>query len=278
MAKSTHPSVAHKLSLVALAVLGSSSALADDPLGWYAGGNIGRTRAHFDNPASITPFVGPGFVVNSMSEDSRDRGYKLYGGYGLNRNFALEAGYFDLGRYSYRYNTTPAGSFGGDMHVKGLNLDLVGILPVFDRFSVFGRVGATYARTSTGFTSTGLVPANSSNPRDRDTSFKLGVGMQYALTDHWSVRAELERYRVKDPVRSRGRIDMVSVGVVYYFGDKVRAAQPYVAPVVAAPPPPPPPVYVPPPPPPPPPAYVPPPPPPPAPYVPPQRPAKEGRN
>lgn len=276
MAKSTHPSFAHKLSLVALAVLGSSSALAEDPLGWYAGGNIGRTRGQFDNPTSITPFVGPGFVVNSTSGDDRDKGYKLYGGYGLSRNFALEAGYFDLGRYSYTFNTTPAGSFSGDMRVKGLNLDLVGILPVGDRFSVFGRVGAAFSRTNTTFTRTGLVPLNTSNPRERDTGLKLGVGMQYAVTDHWSVRAELERYGVKDPVRNRSHIDMASVGLVYYFGDKVRAAPPYVAPVVAAPAPPPPPVYVAPPPPAP--VYVPPPPPPPAPYVPPQRPAKEGRN
>lgn len=269
-----------KLSLVAFAVLASTSALAEDPLGWYFGGNVGKTRADFNEPTTITPLVGPGFVVNSTTTNGRDTGYKLFGGYQLNRNFAIEGGYFNLGDNSYTYNTTPAGTFTGNSQVRGLNLDLVGTLPLTDRFSAFARVGAAYAQNRTSFSSTGLVPANLSNPREKGTNLKIGAGVQYAFTDRLSMRAELERYRISDPVRNKGHIDMASLGLIYRFGDKPRApvVQTYVPPpvVVAAPPPPPPVVMRPAPPPAP--VVAPPPPPPPPVFMPPERPAKPGRN
>lgn len=275
---------AGKLSLIALAVLGSTPVLSQDLLGPYVGGNIGRSSASFDRPANLNAFVGPGFSVNASTENNRDTAYKLYGGYRFHRNFAVEAGWFDLGHFEYIYNTTPAGSLNGNLGVRGLNLDLVGIVPVSDRFSVFGRVGAAYSHSRTGFGRTGGVPLAAVR-RDKDTDLKLGIGLQYAFSDNLSVRAELERYRVNDTLRSRGHVDMASVGLVYTFGAKpqpvVRTFAP--APAVAPPPPPPPAPRMAPPPPPPPPApapvVTPPPPPPPAPvYSPPPRPAKQGRN
>ena len=148
-----------------------------------------------------------------------------------------------------------------------------------DRFSVFGRAGAAYAQSRANFTSTGAVPVNTSSSRRNDTNLKVGLGMQYAITEALAVRAELERYRVSDPVRNRGHIDMASVGLVYRFGGKVQTpvAQAYV-PVVTAPPPPPAPVYVAPPPPPPPAVVVAPAPAPQPVYEPAVRPAKQGRN
>lgn len=290
MTKPSHSKTARRLSLVALAVLGSTPVFAQDLLGPYVGANLGSTRAKFDTPARLDAFVGPGYAINSATGDNRDTGGKLYGGYRLSRNLAVEAGYFDLGRFDYLYNTTPAGSLNGNLRVRGLNLDLVGILPVSDRFSVFGRVGAAYTQARSSFGRTGVVPQAASR-NEKDTNLKLGLGVQYAVTDRLSVRGEIERYRVNDAVRSRGHIDMASVGLVYSFGAQPRTVvqQTYMPPpaavVVPAPAPPPAPRMAPPPPPPPPPApapYVAPPPPPapaPAPvYTPPQRPAKQGRN
>ncbi|MEO5671417.1 MAG: outer membrane beta-barrel protein [Ramlibacter sp.] len=273
----------HKLSLVTLAVLASTSALADDPMGWYIGGSAGPSTARFSTPSSVG-LIGPGLAVTSISGRERDKfAFKLYGGYQFHRNFAVEGGYFDLGDNRYTFNTTPAGTLNGVSEVRGLNLDLVGKLPVTDRFTVLGRVGAAYARDRTHFTNTGAVPPTSFSPRTSKTNAKYGVGVQYAFTDQLSVRAELERYRIEDPIRRRGNIDMVSVGLVYHFGAKAREPMrqtTYVPPpVVAAPPPPPPRVVAAPPPPPPapPPVMAPPPPPPPPVYMPPERPAKPGR-
>lgn len=279
MTASKFPAARRGLGLIALAVLGtvsSSWAIAqDETTGPYIGGNVGRTRADFDNGSINRTLAGQGLTVQSTTEDNSGTGYKLFGGYQLNRNFAVEGGYFDLGKSSYTFNTTPVGTFNGQTRVRGLNLDLVGMLPVTDRFSVLGRIGAAYAQSRASFSSTGAVAANTTNPRRNDTNLKVGLGMQYAITEALAVRAELERYRINDPVRNRGHIDMASVGLIYRFGPKAQTpvAQAYVPPAYVAPPPPPAPVYVAPPPPPAP-VYV-----APAPaYEPPARAAREGRN
>ncbi|MDP2447939.1 MAG: outer membrane beta-barrel protein [Polaromonas sp.] len=285
MTASKFPSARRGLGLIALAVLGTVSSswviAQDETTGPYIGGNVGRTRANFNNDSINQTLVGQGLRVGSATEDNSGTGYKLFGGYQLNRNFAVEGGYFDLGKSSYTVNANrvtdnAAGTFNGETRVRGLNLDLVGMLPVSDRFSVFGRVGAAYAQSRASFNSTGAVPVNTSNTRRNDTNLKVGLGMQYAITEALAVRGELERYRINDPVRNRGHIDMASLGLVYRFGPKAQTpvAQAYVppAPVYVAPPAPPAPVYVAPPPPPP--VVV-------APqpvYEPPARPAKQGRN
>ena len=81
------------------------------------------------------------------------------------------------------------------------------------------------------------------------------MGLQYAVTESFGLRAEAERYRVNDAVGNKGDIDLVSAGAVYRFGRApppappappaaVVAAEPVVAPAPApvepAPPPPPP--------------------------------------
>ncbi len=286
MTISKFPSARRGLGLAAFAVFGtvaSSWVIAQDSTtGPYIGANVGTTRAQFNNDSLNSTLAGQGFTVTSRTEDNRSTGYKLFGGYQLNRNFAVEGGYFDLGRFNYDLSTTPLGTFTSDTRVRGLNLDLVGILPLTDQFSVFGRVGAAYAQSRANFTSTGAMPLSGSPTSRNDTNLKVGLGMQYAITQALAVRAELERYRISDPVRNRGNIDMASIGLVYRFGGKVQTpvAQAFVPVVIAPPPPPPPPapVFVAPPPPPPPPVVVAPAPAPQPVYVAPVRPAKEGRN
>lgn len=281
MKTSKFPSTKRKLSFLAIAVLGavsSSWASAQDILGPYIGGNVGQTKADFNNDSINRTLTGQGFKINSSTVDNRDTGYKVFGGYQFNRNIALEGGYFDLGRFSYGLNTTPIGSFSGNSRIRGLNLDLVGTLPLSSQFSVFGRVGAAYAQTKANFASTGAVAPNTSDTQRKDTNLKVGIGLQYAITEALSLRAELERYRINDPVRNRGHVDMASLGLVYRFGPKAQTPVAYV-PVAAAPQPPaavyvaPAPVYVAPPP-----AVMAPAPAPQPEYVAPTRPAKVGRN
>ena len=207
---------------VALAACAGFSASAQDASGWYGGANIGRTNVTIDDARITSGLAAGGFKTNSISDRDKDKGYKVFGGYQINQNFAVEGGYFDLGKFGYTANTTPAGTLSGNMRVTGLNLDLVGSLPLSQRFSAIGRVGFNYARTRDNFSSTGAVGVINANPSENGTNYKLGVGLQYALSDAWSLRGELERYRVKDGVGNRGHIDMASVGLVYRFGGKMQ--------------------------------------------------------
>ena len=291
MTVSKFPAVKRRLSLVALAVIGTISSswviAQDSTTGPYIGANVGSTRASFNTDTINQTLTGQGFTVRSRSEDNSSAGYKVFGGYQLNRNLAVEGGYFDLGRFNYGLVTAPiglvnSGAFNGETRVRGLNLDLVGMLPLSDQFSVFGRVGAAYAQSRSNYNRAGTLLLNNASTRRNETNLKVGLGIQYAITEALAVRAEVERYRISDPIRNRGHIDMASIGLVYNFGARAQTpVAPAFVPMVSVPPPPPPPapVIVAPRPPPPPPPVVAAPAPMPAPvFEPPVRPARQGRN
>ena len=171
----------------------------------------------------------------------------LFGGYQFNRNFALEAGYFNLGTFGFSANTVPLGAFSGQVKIQGFNLDLVATLPLSERFSVFARAGAQAAKT--GDTYSGNRPVSSFNPSPskREVNYKAGVGLQYEVNPSFLIRAEAERYRISDTAGKKGNADMVSVSLVFPFGRSQAAApRPMAEPVYVppAPAPMPPPVYV----------------------------------
>ena len=246
--------VTSALSLAALAALAGPGAMAQgQDSGWYGGANVGRSAATIDDERINSGLLGRGFSSSTTVDDDRSTGYKVFGGYQLNRNFAVEGGYFDVGNFGYTATTVPAGTLDGRIKLRGLNLDLVGTLPLNEKFSVFGRAGLNYAQARDSFSGTGAVQVANPNPRKSDTNYKLGLGLQYALTESLAVRAEAERYRVNDAIGNRGHIDLVSVGLIYRFGAKAQAPAPRMAAaepvreiVALAPPPPPPPPPLPP--------------------------------
>lgn len=251
-------SIGFRLSAIGLAVLGATvagQALAQVTPGFYVGGNVGRAWTDFEH----APFIGvPPAAVTGVFDDDKDTAWKLYGGYQFHPNFGVEGGYFDLGEYDYGYNTA-GGTFRGQSRYRGVNIDLVGTFPVWDRVSAIARIGAAYTRATSSVGTTGAVPALGGSRTERDWGPKVGLGLEYAITPALAVRGEWERYRVRDAVRSRGDIDVASIGLVWRFGAPavVPVAAPAPAPAVipapapaprVLPPPPPPPVASPPPP------------------------------
>lgn len=225
------------LSLAVLAVIASQFAVADDT-GWYVGGNVGQSRAKIDDPRITTQLLGAGFTTTSIADNNRDTGYKLFGGYQINKNFAIEGGYFNLGQFGYVATTVPAGTLSGNIKLQGVNLDGVAMLPVTDQFSVFGRLGLNYAQARDTFVGSGLVTVPNSNPGKNQVNYKFGAGLQYAFTDALAMRLEAERYRINDAVGNKGDVDLVSVGLVYHFDVEKSAPAPRAEeppPVVEAP-------------------------------------------
>ena len=228
------------LGLVGCVVIASPFALADDS-GWYAGGNVGRSKATIDDARITSGLLGGGLTTTSIANDERDTGYKLFGGYKFNKNFALEAGYFNLGKFGYTATTVPAGTQSGNIKLQGLNLDAVGILPITEKLSVFGRVGLNYAQAKDSFVGTGALAIQANpNPSKSEVNPKVGLGLQYDFTESLGMRVEAERYRINDAVGNKGDIDLVSLGLIYHFGVKKPAPAPVAkmvepAPVAAAP-------------------------------------------
>ncbi len=207
------------LGLVGCAVMSNAYAATEDSF-WYLGGNIGQSRAKIDD-ARITPQL-PGTAT--ISDNNKGNAFKLFGGYQFNRNFALESGYFNLGEFGYNASTQPPalpGTLSGKIKLQGLNLDAVGMLPLGDKFSVFGRVGLQYAQAKDNFSSTGVVaPPAKPNPSKNALNYKAGVGVQYDFNRSLGMRVEAERYRIDDAINNKGNINMYSLGLVYRFDQR----------------------------------------------------------
>ena len=234
-----------------LAAVGAPAAAQEGGY-FYGGVGFGQSRAKIDEPRITASLLGAGLNTTSMSRDEHGTAYKLFGGYQINRNFGVEGGYFNLGKFGFSSNTSPAGTLNGQIKLQGLNLDLVGTLPLTDNLSAIARVGGQYASARDRFSGTGAVNVTNPNPSKRAANYKLGVGLQYEINRSMFVRAEGERYRINDAVGNHGDVNVFSVSLVIPFGrapaatPRVAAAPVYVepAPAPAPPPPPPPPVVV----------------------------------
>ena len=222
-----------------MACLLATPALAQEAGYSYGGLSVGQARAHFDDARMAASLLSGGLTTSATQRDDRDSGYKVFLGYQFNRGIALEAGYFNLGKYSFSSTTVPAGTLDGQIKLQGLNLDLVATLPLSERLSVLGRVGGQYAQTRDTFSGTGRVNVLRPNITHREANAKVGVGLQYEFSPAFLMRAEAERYRINTGTGDHGNVNLYSVSAVFPFGRaptpvrSTMAAPAYVPPIVA---------------------------------------------
>ena len=228
------------LTVIAASIFAAqSSSAADNDFinpGWantaqYVGLGFGQSRAFLNN-SQINSALGRTGTINAISEDHKGFGGKLIAGKQLNQNFAVEFAYFDLGTFDYRASTSNGGTLSRHTSVRGGSLDVIGMLPMSERFSIYGRVGATYAmmRDNIG----GNRAYAGDELRNKKLNPKVGIGLEYKLSEAMAVRGEVERYRTTDGFRNRGDVNLASVSLIYKMGRPVAAPVVYVAPVVAA--------------------------------------------
>jgi OOP family OmpA-OmpF porin len=204
--------------LFALATIAGSALAQQQPSGWYGGISAGQSSADVD--ASGLTVLGA--TASSTSVEDTDTGFKVYGGYRFNRNLAVEAGWADLGAFSAtRRVTAPAtGSIKAETKVSGLFGQVVGIIPVAERFSVFGTAGLYANEVKTTISTSGaVVPLGATSASNSDANLKVGVGAGYDFTDKFGVRVEWERFfdLGDDSVGGKSDVDFVSIGLVIRF-------------------------------------------------------------
>ncbi|STR18761.1 Outer membrane protein II [Janthinobacterium lividum] len=237
------------LSVMTGALLAAQSAQAQDNTfinpdwansAWYIGAGVGQSRATIDEPRLRASLAANGETVTGFSKDQRDTGYKLFVGRQLNQYFAVEAGYFDLGKFDFKSTTSGNGVLNGQAAFRGVNLDLLGQLPLSQRLSLLGRVGMHYTKTNTEFSGNRLLGSTNTHASERKLNAKVGLGLEYKFSEALALRGEVERYRLNDAVGNRGDADLYSVSLVYKLGRPASATPAYqpapeVAPVVAMP-------------------------------------------
>ena len=146
-------------------------------------------------------------LITSGSVDGKGTGYKIFGGYQFNQNFGAELAWVDLGKASYSGTFLGAPVTGGTVKTSGLNISVVGTLPLSSGFALFAKAGLFSWEAKANDTTGGFPFSGTDN--GGDVSF--GIGASYNFTKNFGVRAEWERFKAV------GDIDLLSVGVVYKF-------------------------------------------------------------
>lgn len=227
------------LGIAGLGTLISVAAVAqdDDSARYpYGGISIGQSQARIDEQRISARLAAEGASRSSMTRNEHDMAYKIFGGYQFNRNFAVEAGYFNLGKFDFNSTTVPAGTYNGQIKLQGANVDLVATLPLTQRWSALGRAGIQYANARDTFQSTGAVRISNATPSKNAINYKIGAGVQYEVNPSLFVRGEVEHLRVNDAIGNRGGVNMYTVSLVIPLG-RTTVATPRAAatPVYVAP-------------------------------------------
>lgn len=158
----------------------------------YIGLNAGQSDYRIGNGNGTT------------ASDPKDTAYSIYGGSYFNNNFGFEIGYNDFGRITRGGGTTKA---------EGINLDLVGRLPLSNSFNLLGKVGTTYTRTDTSAT----LASGVTSGRESDWGWNYGIGVEWAFNPAWSAVLQYDEHDAKFAGGSKDSINVTSVGLRYRF-------------------------------------------------------------
>lgn len=158
----------------------------------YFGLNIGRSD--FSLPSGAGGF----------SSESKDTSYNLYGGSYFNNNFGVELGYTDFGKVNRG---------GGQTEAEGINLSLVGRLPLSNSFNLLGKLGTTYGRTRVSASpASGLATGTES-----DWGVSYGIGAEWAFTPALSAVLAWDEHNLKFVGSGKDRVSTASLGLRYRF-------------------------------------------------------------
>lgn len=204
------------ISLTLLTLLAASgTAMADD---WYLVGEVTHAKSKLDTGTTDSALAAAGAtgLATSTVKDHSNQ-WRLQLGYKVNPNFAVEAGYIDFGKAEYRSDYAQ-GSASGTVKAGGVDIAALGIAPITDDFSVFGKVGIVAAHVKTSLAATGLATP----PGDSTSNVVaplLGLGVSYKLSDNVDLRAEYDHVSKLGKSGKTDKIgsDMVSAGLVYRF-------------------------------------------------------------
>ena len=109
--------------------------------GPYIGAGIGYSVADLEQQKIEDGVCGGS--CPTYSDDENDWGFKVFGGYLINEHFAIEAGYFNVGKFTY-HAADSLDSMNGEYKMYGGNLDLLFHLPLSESVSLTARGGVLY--------------------------------------------------------------------------------------------------------------------------------------
>lgn len=174
-----------QIAAAVLLALGSIPGQAQVAPGFYIGANVGTTSVDLDDFALDEDEV-PGLA---SGRDGSDIGYALAAGYRFSPYFAVEAAYFDLGKFSLLRAEEEDMALDLGLVSRGPALSLLGAWPINNIWSLEGRVGAYFGKSKLKASFTGGIDAaDVSLDSGSHTSLLLGAGIVASFGERWAAR------------------------------------------------------------------------------------------
>lgn len=160
----------------------------------YIGVNVGQSDFSRVNN-------GTGFFPT----DRNTTAYSINAGsYFNNSNFGIELGYTDFG------STNRAG---GKTKADGINLSLIGRMPLSSTFNLLGKMGTLYGRTDVSSAAGSGITASS----ETGFGWTYGLGLEYGFSPKWSGVLQYDENFLKFSNTGSDRITAVSLGIRHRF-------------------------------------------------------------
>ncbi|PXX39942.1 outer membrane beta-barrel protein [Undibacterium pigrum] len=164
----------------------------------YLGGSVGQNdTANYCN--------------YSTTCDSKSTSFKVFGGYNIDKHFAVESSYFSSGKTSIN-----SGLALGHSEQKKTGLSLAGVYnhEFTEVFSGFAKLGIARLKTETSYDTSGLPGYTASYSRNNAL---YGVGVSYKINPNLAVRAEFEKYNPHTFSNGGTSSSNLSAGLQYNF-------------------------------------------------------------
>lgn len=183
-------------ALLSVAVAPAFAAPTADS-GYYVGVDVGNGKVRVNDCGGCTP-----------TKDNDTVGGILMG-YQYNKNLAVEVKYTGTGKWED--NTVP-----GDIKGDALVLAVVGIAPINNEFSIYGKLGI--ASNNSKVSNSAAMGVQDT----RRTAATYGIGAQYNVTPTVGIRLGYDSYQGKVDSTAGGASvdsdsDVWTVGVVFKF-------------------------------------------------------------
>lgn len=179
---------------------------------WYIGATAGIASAKDAAPCSqFSGMLAGGFTCR-FKENSGAFG--LFGGYRIDRNFAVEAGYLDLGEFTAEVDTTST-SVSNKVTVNGIVGDVVATVPVAGDLGLSARAGIFRWSVDDTFVLNGVSDSSSKS----GTGLHVGLGVSLKLGKRMEIRGAYEKFKKvgEEGVTGQSDVDLLAGSLVYYL-------------------------------------------------------------
>jgi OOP family OmpA-OmpF porin len=219
-------------AVTALLVTGTA-APAFAQTGFYVGAIAGSSVFHKNKGDFDTTVVdafnseGLSVVSGSSTLDKSDFGFGALVGYRFIPAFAVEAGYIDLGKLTYRSSGmvtdgfSPAVPATADItaKAKGPTLAGVGFLPLSPAWDLYGKAGVLFSKVTLDVNIVVGSGAGEESVSGNSVDPLVGFGAAWHVADAVALRAEYTRFfDVGDKNKTgEANVDLFSLGITYSF-------------------------------------------------------------